>query len=303
MVESISYHLYKELFKILNVKHIYEFEGEALRNVINQKYRKHTHAPRKIRTIKYDITMKDIEGQSYYVVKPVKNQSNKKILYIHGGGYFMGFSKNYWPFLASFADNLGATIIIPLYPLIPEHSCDDVFNMLLPIYKNLLESSKALDITIMGDSAGGGISLSLAQLIKEKKLEQPKDIILISPCLNMAKMTGEEKEEMAEINKKDIILSPISLETIGIWWAGARDRKHYLVSPMFGELEGLGKISLFASKDDCLYVFVKKFCEILKEKNVTINYYENEHMMHCWPLFPMPEGRQARDKMIEIIGT
>lgn len=86
--------------------------------------------------------------------------------------------------MAKISRALNCTITIPIYPLLPDHKGKEIFNMIVPIYEKIISEVKAEDIVIMGDSAGGGMSLALAELLSKKQLPQPSNIILISPALD-----------------------------------------------------------------------------------------------------------------------
>lgn len=75
--------------------------------------------------------------------------------------------------------------------------------MIVPIYNQIISYSRFEDIVIMGDSSGGGMSSALSQLLKEKDLPQPGNIILISLTLDMS-FSNSERHEVEK-------LDPISL--------------------------------------------------------------------------------------------
>jgi len=76
-----------------------------------------------------------------------------------------------------------------------------------------------------------------------------------------------------------------------------------LISPIYGNLEELGKISLFTGTNDILYPDAKKLKTITDEKGIKINYYEYPSMIHIWPLFFFPESKKVRKQIVEIIRT
>jgi len=171
--------------------------------------------------------------------------------------------------------------------------------MLMQIYKQIILDVKLKDIVIMGDSAGGGMSLALAELLNEKHLPQPGNIILISPALDMSL----KNPEIHDVEKLDLILAVPALIDIGKWYGREKGSKHYLVSPIYGNLQNLGKISLFTGTNDILYPDAKKLKSIADEKGIKINYYEYPSMIHIWQLLFFPESKKAREQIIEIIRT
>jgi len=149
----------------------------------------------------------------------------------------------------------------------------------------------------MGDSSGGGMSLALAQLLKIKNLPQPGNIILISPALDMS----FSNPEIHEVEKLDPVSAVPALIDIIKWYGGEKGSKYYLVSPIYGNFEGLGKISLFIGTHDILYPDAKKFKMLADEKGLKFGYYEYPSMIHVWPLFFFPESKKATKEIIEII--
>ncbi len=107
----------------------------------------------------------------------------------------------------------------------------------------------------MGDSAGGGLALALAQKLKKDGMTQPQQIILLSPWLDVTMTNPEFKDREAGDPMLDIEGSQMA----GKAYAGRLNTKNYLVSPMYGDLTGLAKISLFTSGKDMLIADVRKF--------------------------------------------
>jgi acetyl esterase/lipase len=298
-MESIQSKLLKAVLRIGKVNKMWKLTGNELRKYIEKKQLSDSHEPPKKIISKYNICKKEMEGYCYYMMSPAKGAGKKQILYLHGGGYVYEIMSLHWEFLGRLVDALNCTITIPIYPLAPKHQYQEVFNMIVPIYQQIISHTKLEDVVIMGDSVGGGMSLSLAQLLKEKTIPQPGNIILISPTLDMS----FTNPEICEVEKLDPISAVPALIDIIKWYGGEKDSKHYLISPLYGGIEGLGKISLFIGTHDILYPDAKKFKNMAYEKGININYYEYPAMVHIWPLFFFPESKKATEQIIEIIKT
>lgn len=115
----------------------------------------------------------------FYLQKIIRIQ--KVILYQHGGSYTTNLTTTYWDFFSDIVKDTGATIIIPDYPVTPTYYYQDVFDMMLPLYEEVINKVGFDNLIVMGDSAGGGLSLALCQEAGEKGLEQSSRLILISP--------------------------------------------------------------------------------------------------------------------------
>jgi acetyl esterase/lipase len=296
-MESILSKIAKFILKIIKFNKMWRLEGEELRKSIEKRQADENSEPPKIIKKRFNIVKNQLNGYAYYVMKPLRKTSEKQILYLHGGGYVYEINELHWNFLAKISKALNCTITIPIYPLLPKHEGKEIFDMLVPIYENLISETESKNIVIMGDSAGGGISLALAELLKEKQLPQPGNIILISPELDVS----FTNDEISKVEKTDPILAKTSLTQIGKWYFSEKGPKYYLASPMYGDIEGLGKISLFTGTSDILYPDSKRFKEMAEKKGIDINYYEYPSMIHVWPLLIFPESKKARNQIIEII--
>lgn len=298
-MESIQSKLTKFFLQTFKINKIWKLTGCELRDSIEKRQLSESHKPPKLMEKKFNIIKNEMNGYCYYVMKPLRDVGRNHILFLHGGGYVYEINSMHWDFLRKLSDDLRCTITIPIYPLAPKHDYQDVFNMMVPIYQRIISTVKPQDMVIMGDSAGGGMSLALAELLKEKNLPQPGNVILISPALDMSLMNPE----IHEVEKLDPMLAAPALIDIGKWYGGQKGSKHYLVSPLYGNLEGLGKISLFTGTNDILNPDAKRLKTIVDEKGIKINYYEYSSMIHIWPLLFFPESKKARKQIIEIIRT
>jgi len=296
-MESFQSKLVKWVLKTINLKKRWQVTGEKLKKNMRKMQLSESNEPPKYITLRFNVVKKEVNGYPYYVIKPFKKVEQKHILFIHGGGYVFEIMALEWKFIARLLLSLHCTIIVPMYPLTPKHQYQEVFDMMVTIYEEIILTVKPKDIVVMGDSAGGGISLALAELLKEKNLTQPGNIILISPALDMSFSNPEIKE----VEELDPISAVPGLVDITKWYGGEKGSQNYLVSPIYGNFEGLGKISLFIGTDDILYPDARKFKNIVDEKGIKINYHEYSSMIHIWPLFSFPESKKAKKQIIEII--
>lgn len=296
-MESIQSKLIKLMFRIVTLKNKVDIDADKLKRHYEIRQPSLSHEPSKKIQKNFDISKEFLNDYCYYVMKPLKNSGTKHIMYIHGGGFVNEITFFHWNFLAKLVNSLQGTITIPIYPLAPKHYYQEVFEMIVPIYKQVISKVKSEDVVIMGDSAGGSISLSLAELLDKKNIPQPGNIILISPCLDISL----NNPEIRQIEKLDPMLSVPKLLKALKWYRNGEDSTNYLLSPIYGDIDGLGKIHLFIGTHDILYPDAKKSKNIADEKKIKINYYEYPSMMHVWPLLFFPESKKATKQIIDII--
>jgi epsilon-lactone hydrolase len=247
---------------------------------------------------KYDVVTTSIGLHRTWFLKPQKNATEKHLLYLHGGAYVHGLSFRHWRFVAKFIDATNCTVVIPDYPLAPKHTATVVTDFALVLYKQILSITAAQNITIMGDSAGGGLSLSLAQLIRNENLQQPSNIILLSPWLDVSM---SNPNITSAIEKNDPLLGKPGLIQAGKFYAGELDTKNELLSPIYGNIKNLAPITLFIGAKDIFITDCKSCLEKCKADNIEINYWEYTHMLHVWMLLYMPEAKLVYEEIIKII--
>ena len=243
------------------------------------------------------VAKKSVEGRNVFTLSPRTGETNKRVLYLHGGAYVQNFVKQHWTFLAYLVRHARCTVIAPDYPLAPKHTYKDSYLMVTSLYRELISQCNPNDFIVMGDSAGGGFALGLAQNMKELGIEQPSQIILLSPWLDLALKNPEIKN----INPSDPFLGIHGLQKAGLLYAGGTDLENYLLSPIYGPLEGLGKISVFIGSRDLLVADTRKLAKIMKVANEPLNYFEYEDMIHVWMLLNFPESKVAKEQIINLI--
>lgn len=245
------------------------------------------------------ITCQSIQGNNVFTIKHKINSSQKSIIYLHGGAFVISFTRLHWKFMFKLVEETQCTIVAPDYPLSPEYSYKERFALLIPLYENLTKTVSAENIIIMGDSSGGNLTLALAQKIKLDQLPIPSQIILLSPWLDVSM----SNPEILEVDKKDPLISAKGSDVISKTHAGDLSLKHFLISPLYGDLKGIGKISIFTGTYDLLNPDAKKLKTKAEAEGADFHYYEYKNMIHVWILFPMPEAKIATRQIISLINT
>ena len=219
---------------------------------------------------KYNYKEEKFMGRNIYIISPKEKASNLKILYIHGGSYVGELEKIHWEFFKDIIDDTNASIIVPDYPLAPANTYKEVFKMMEPFYKEIIEEVGSERLIVMGDSAGGGLSLALCEKLSQENVQMPRELILISPWLDV-------RLENPEIDKvDDPVLNKSLLSISGKSYAGKDGMDSYLVNPIIGPTDKLGNITIITGTRDMLY----PDCKIFAEKLSNVNYIEIKDAIH-----------------------
>ena len=245
----------------------------------------------------FSISSQNIFNRNVWEISPLKDCKKHYIFFFHGGAYAANFTPGHWFLIGALVDKTKFTVVAPDYPLIPEHKVEDVFEMLVPVYQNLIDRVGAENVTLMGDSSGGGLTLAFSQYFHKNNMKQPARLILLSPWLDVSM----ENPEIVEIDKLDPILNIDGLIEAGKAYAGNMDLHHYMVSPLFGSLEGLPPITLFIGDNDILMPDCRKFKEKAETEGYTLDYHEIKDLLHDGMLYPTPEGKECRLKIVDIL--
>ncbi|KAK5083574.1 hypothetical protein LTR05_006077 [Lithohypha guttulata] len=127
-----------------------------------------------------------IEMRSDYTARQREKRSCRRIMmYIHGGGYFFGGVDEHRYQLQRHARKLQARVFAPRYRLAPQFPFPCGMLDCLAAYMYLLTTHDSSEIIFAGDSAGGGMALSLLCLLRDQNIPLPAGAILISPWVDL----------------------------------------------------------------------------------------------------------------------
>ncbi|MFD2418824.1 alpha/beta hydrolase [Amycolatopsis pigmentata] len=239
----------------------------------------------------------EIHGRPVYTLRPRTGGGSRHVLYLHGGAYVHQIQRDHWSFLTRLVERTGCTATAPVYPLAPAHHYDDTIAMVQAAYKETLGRTEPHDQILMGDSAGGGLSLVLARSLRKEGRPQPKEIVLLSPWLDITM----SDEAQPELDRRDPYLAIAGLREAGALYAGSLDPRDPAVSPLYGDLQGLGRLSTFIGTRDVLLTDARRLRTRAEAEGVPLEYHEYEGMFHAWMIANIPEAHQASEQIARLV--
>lgn len=120
------------------------------------------------------------------------------MLYVHGGAYFFGSVDEHRYQMQRHARKLQARVLAPRYRLAPQFPFPCGLMDCLAAYLYLLEEGHDPNtIVLAGDSAGGGMVLSMLVTLRDQGAPLPAGAILISPWVDLThsfpSLSGDDK--------------------------------------------------------------------------------------------------------------
>jgi len=219
------------------------------------------------------------------------------MLFLHGGAFMIGSPVSHRSITGRLAKRTGATIFAPDYRLAPEHPFPAALDDVLTTYRALLEQGYAPErIAIAGDSAGGGLVLSLCLRLRSEGLAQPACVVVMSPW---ADLTLTRLAPVAD----DALLRAAWLNQGAAAYLQGHSARDPLVSPLLADLAGLPPMLIQAASDEILRDDSRRLTEILSADGVPVTHREFPYMWHDFQLYAglVPEATQAVDDIAQFI--
>lgn len=91
------------------------------------------------------------------------------------------------------------------------------------------------------------------------------------------------------------------LRRMGEVWANGLALTDPKVSPLYGELSGLGRVTLTTGTREILYPDALLLAAGLEEAGVDCALIVGERMIRCYPICPIPEAKAAQAEIFSAI--
>lgn len=245
---------------------------------------------------RWDVEQRDI-GFPSYVLTPRRRPATRTIHYLHGGGYMAPIDPFHVRYATRLADAIGARIVMPDYPLAPEHTWRDSFDTLVADAGRWAEEPGGS--ILVGDSAGGGLALAVAMGMRERGLTPATHLVMHAPWVDLTTSTPET----AALDAYDPWLFLGKIEAYARWWAGdPDDLARPEVSPGLGDLSGLPRaIQLYGTRD-----LLSPGCRMLARRAAEAGWdltsVEEPDLLHVYGLLPfIPEARRAFGQVADFL--
>lgn len=212
------------------------------------------------------------------------------ILYLHGGGFFMGSPDSYRSRTMRLSYRCDAEVFVPAYRLAPENPFPAAFDDALAAWRLVRTLRQHAPLFVAGDSAGGGLSLSLLIRLRDLGLAMPNGAILLSPWTDLT-VSGAS----VDLNLgKDLWFTRKHLETWARYYVDGADAHSPYVSPVFADLSQLPPLLLLVGESELLLDDALRVRDAAAKKATDARVFIGKGMQHDWPLtLPWLDESQA----------
>ncbi|KAI0190799.1 Alpha/Beta hydrolase protein [Astrocystis sublimbata] len=245
------------------------------------------------------------------------------VYFFAGGGFVQPAASEQWKLCAHLASSLahtGVQMVLVSYPLAPKSPAKDSLPLLRRWLAQALGEEEAGQgiVSLMGDSSGGNIALSLAlwwadqlELKREANIQGStgernplRSVLMVSPPLDM-RVTNPE---ISHVDEKDPVLGRSNAETAARHWSKGSDPLDSYLSPVLADVSNLKKskvlVHCVVGTQDVLAPDVSVFLEKCKEGNVKGEWLVWDGLMHDFPLaacYGLREGKEGRDWVVKLL--
>jgi len=249
--------------------------------------------------------LNDIEGE--WVIFPNSDPSIK-VLYIHGGAFYLGSPKSHRIITNKFSEITKGSVFAVDYRLQPETprlaSLEDCKAAYLGLLIPQQDQQSTKEIYIAGDSAGGNLCLALLAWIRDENLPMPTAAICLSPVTDStisgpSMLKNLAKDAMLQAGVKPLLKLSKSKLLIGGLMANKVKLTDPKISPLFGDLSGLAPTLIQASNTECLEDDARRYTNKARLAGSYVKLQLWAKMMHVWHTFE-PELDEAKEAFNEI---
>jgi acetyl esterase/lipase len=249
-----------------------------------------------------DLLQKPVEigGVGGIEVTVAGTETEDVILYFHGGVYVIGSAAATVPLVGDLVRRTGSRAVTLDYRLAPEHPYPAAVDDARAAYEGLL--GQGVDpgrIVLAGESAGGGLAVAVLLAAREAGLPMPAGAYLMSPYADLT-LSGESLDGRESL---DPVLTPVGLRVRAPEYIGGADASDPLISPIFGDLNGLPPLLIQVGSHEILLSDALRLAQRAATSEVAVTLDVTPGAPHVFQGFAgfLDEARAALDRAAAFV--
>jgi acetyl esterase/lipase len=224
-----------------------------------------------------------------------QDAAGRTVLYLHGGGYGLGTIDTHRDLIARIGRASRANALALEYRLAPEHRFPSQLEDALAAYLWLLQ--QGIDprrLIVAGDSAGGGLTLSLLVKLRDSGYPLPAAAVCLSPWVDLEGL-GASLDQ----NDRYDYISRRALSQYRKRFVDDENVRNPLAAPLYADLRRLPPMLVQVGSAETLLDDSRRIVERAREAGVDVTFRVWEDMIHVWQLFAfmVPQGSAAIDEI------
>ena len=225
---------------------------------------------------------------------------DRLIIYLHGGAYATCSPTTHKDLISRLSLASGTAALGVDYRLAPEYLFPAAVEDCLAAYNWALSHGfEPGNIVLAGDSAGGGLVVSVLLAARDSALPLPAAGVCFSPWVDL-ECTGES---MSVNDHLDAFIKYEGLFARAQSYLGEADPKHPWASALYADLHGLPPLLIHVGSAETLLDDSTRLAILAKDSGVDVSFKIWDDMVHVWQLFAsvLPEGQQSIDESGKFI--
>ena len=238
----------------------------------------------------------DVAGIPAEWIVAAGTETDRVILYLHGGGYVIGSPATHRGLAERLSRSAAARVLVIDYRLAPEHPFPAAVEDASKAYRWLLDSGVApRQMAIAGDSAGGGLTVATLVALRDAGEPLPSAGVCQSPWVDMEGLG----ESMTARSGLDPMVQKEGLMVMAGMYLNGADPRSPLAAPLYADLQDLPPLLIQVGTSETLFDDATRLAERAKAAGVDVSLEPWDDMIHVWQLFAseLPEGQQAVDRI------
>lgn len=220
---------------------------------------------------------------------------------LHGGGYVTGSIYTHRKLFAHIAKAIGCRALLVEYRRAPEHVHPAQLDDVMTVYSWLLKQGIAPgQISVVGDSAGGALALSMMLRARDEGRPRPGAAMLLSPWVDL-EVSGET---VVSNFGKDVLFRKEAIERLVDMFLGPRgNRRDPYASPLYADLTNLPPLYIQVGGDELLLDDSRRLAGRAQEAGVDVRldvFPELQHTFH-FSVGRAPEANDAVSRLAEWV--
>jgi salicylate hydroxylase len=212
------------------------------------------------------------------------------VLHLHGGAYSMGSAATSVALAARLAAAAGGVAVVPEYRLAPEHPYPAALEDVAAVYAQLRADDPHRPLIVSGECAGGGLALSLLDVVRADGSRQPDAVYVVSPFCDLTVSEAGFDFEAAT----DPWFDRVFATQLAAAYVQSADTADPRLSPLLLDCTGFPPMLIHAAAEEAALPGAAALAANAQDAGVEVQFRAFADSVHSFVLFDfLPETDEA----------